>query len=136
MARLREFVWYISRDFKEVSFPRFVAYALARRKLLRVVTELANFGNPEAAASGGNGCSGFCDRVCPGGAAACSGGGGCCIATCPNSTTHVSCGSLFGIGLVSRRGRWRVIGSILLAWITTLPLAAAIGWLSWRWLAR
>lgn len=43
----------------------------------------------------------------------------------PVSTTHVSCGSLFGIGLL-RRGEadWRMAGQILLSWIVTLPLAA------------
>ena len=49
----------------------------------------------------------------------------------PVSTTHVSCGSLFGIGAVNRTARWRMIGTILLAWVTTLPMAAAIGWLMW-----
>ena len=49
----------------------------------------------------------------------------------PVSTTHVSCGSLFGIGLVTRQGNRNVIGSILLAWITTLPVAAIIGALCW-----
>ncbi len=50
----------------------------------------------------------------------------------PVSTTHVSCGSLFGIGLVNGQARLNVIGQILLAWLTTLPLAAAIGWVAWR----
>ncbi len=50
----------------------------------------------------------------------------------PVSTTHVSCGSLFGIGAVNGQAHWRVIGQVILAWITTLPLAAAIGWLAWR----
>lgn len=47
----------------------------------------------------------------------------------PVSTTHVSCGSLFGIGLVNRQAHWKFIGQVLLAWLTTLPLAAAIAWL-------
>ena len=50
----------------------------------------------------------------------------------PVSTTHVSCGSLFGIGLVNRHANLKVIGQILLAWLTTLPLAAAMGWIAWR----
>lgn len=45
----------------------------------------------------------------------------------PVSTTHVSCGSLFGIGAVTRRGRWDMIGKILAAWVTTLPLGALLG---------
>jgi PiT family inorganic phosphate transporter len=50
----------------------------------------------------------------------------------PVSTTHVSCGSLFGIGLVNRTAKLRMIATILLAWVTTLPtgalLAAALYW--------
>ncbi len=49
----------------------------------------------------------------------------------PVSTTHVTCGSLFGIGLLTKQGNSRVIGSIVLAWVTTLPVAAVIGALSW-----
>jgi PiT family inorganic phosphate transporter len=45
----------------------------------------------------------------------------------PVSTTHVSCGALFGIGAVNGQARWAVIGGILLAWVTTLPAAAALG---------
>ena len=45
----------------------------------------------------------------------------------PVSTTHVSCGSLFGIGADNRKAHYGVIGQILLAWVTTLPVAAALG---------
>jgi len=45
----------------------------------------------------------------------------------PVSTTHVSCGSIFGIAMVSRQARWRTIGQILLTWVTTLPVGAALG---------
>jgi inorganic phosphate transporter, PiT family len=45
----------------------------------------------------------------------------------PVSTTHVSCGALFGIGAATRQAHWKTIGSILLAWVTTLPLAALLG---------
>jgi PiT family inorganic phosphate transporter len=44
----------------------------------------------------------------------------------PVSTTHVSCGSLFGIGAVSGQARWKMIGAIILAWTITLPVAAAL----------
>lgn len=44
----------------------------------------------------------------------------------PVSTTHVACGSLFGIGLLNRHAHWKVIGQIVLAWITTLPCAALL----------
>jgi len=50
----------------------------------------------------------------------------------PASTTHVSCGSLFGIGIANRTARWKMITTILLAWITTLPLAGLIGYLMWE----
>ena len=49
----------------------------------------------------------------------------------PVSTTHVSCGSLFGIGLVNRRAHWGTIGKVLLAWVTTLPVGALIAGLAW-----
>ncbi|HEV3446226.1 MAG TPA: anion permease [Gemmataceae bacterium] len=44
----------------------------------------------------------------------------------PVSTTHVAVSSLFGIGLVNRTANARMIGTILLAWVTTLPLGAAL----------
>ena len=44
----------------------------------------------------------------------------------PVSTTHVSCGSLFGLGAVSGSARWSVIRTILLSWVVTLPVAAAL----------
>jgi PiT family inorganic phosphate transporter len=44
----------------------------------------------------------------------------------PVSTTHVACGSLFGIGVVNRTAKWKMILTILLAWVTTLPIAAAL----------
>jgi PiT family inorganic phosphate transporter len=44
----------------------------------------------------------------------------------PVSTTHVSCGSLFGLGAITGRGRWNTARLILLAWFATLPVAAAI----------
>ena len=49
----------------------------------------------------------------------------------PVSTTHVSCGSLFGIGAINGGARLKTIGTILLAWITTLPLAAGLAALSY-----
>jgi PiT family inorganic phosphate transporter len=44
----------------------------------------------------------------------------------PVSTTHVSVGSLFGLGAVTGEGRWNVFGAIIGAWIVTLPLAAVL----------
>jgi len=45
----------------------------------------------------------------------------------PVSTTHVSCGSLVGIGLVNRQARRNTIGQILVAWVTTVPVATVLG---------
>ena len=44
----------------------------------------------------------------------------------PVSTTHVSVGSLFGIGAASGSAKKKAIGQILLAWVVTLPMAAAL----------
>jgi PiT family inorganic phosphate transporter len=44
----------------------------------------------------------------------------------PVSTTHVSCGALFGIGTITRQAHWHTIRHILLAWVITLPLAAVL----------
>lgn len=41
----------------------------------------------------------------------------------PVSTTHISVGSLFGIGLITGRINTRTVLEILLSWITTLPVA-------------
>ncbi|HEX6983776.1 MAG TPA: inorganic phosphate transporter [Planctomycetaceae bacterium] len=45
----------------------------------------------------------------------------------PVSTTHVSCGALFGLGAANGQARLGTIGTILAAWLTTLPLGAACG---------
>lgn len=44
----------------------------------------------------------------------------------PVSTTHVSVGSLFGIGTATRKANVKVISGILLSWVLTLPVAAFI----------
>ncbi|MDD1611959.1 MAG: inorganic phosphate transporter family protein, partial [Methylococcaceae bacterium] len=44
----------------------------------------------------------------------------------PVSTTHVSVGALFGIGLLSGHARLGVIKAIVLSWMLTLPCAALI----------
>lgn len=44
----------------------------------------------------------------------------------PVSTTHVSVGSIYGIGLVNKTANNREISRILLSWILTLPIAAVI----------
>jgi PiT family inorganic phosphate transporter len=44
----------------------------------------------------------------------------------PVSTTHVSVGALFGVGLITRQADVSVVAGILLSWIGTLPCAAII----------
>lgn len=53
----------------------------------------------------------------------------------PVSTTHVSCGALFGIGTVTRQAQWRTIAMILAAWVTTLPVGVVLGAVCYRVLA-
>lgn len=45
----------------------------------------------------------------------------------PVSTTHVSCGSIFGIASITRKAQSKVILQILMAWVTTLPLGFLFG---------
>ena len=44
----------------------------------------------------------------------------------PVSTTHVSVGSLIGIGTVTRQTKWKTVMSIVLSWLITVPCGAAI----------
>lgn len=45
----------------------------------------------------------------------------------PVSTTHVSCGALFGLGAVTGKAQWQTIVGILTSWLVTLPMAAMLG---------
>jgi phosphate/sulfate permease len=54
----------------------------------------------------------------------------------PVSTTHVSVGSIFGVGLVSRKANPNVFYQILLSWLLTLPLAALFSGLTYWILHR
>ncbi len=55
----------------------------------------------------------------------------------PVSTTHVTSGSIFGIGLLHRvEADWHRVREILLAWVATLPLATALAMLFFSLLAR
>ncbi len=55
----------------------------------------------------------------------------------PVSTTHVTSGSLFGIGLLRRReANWRQVRDILLSWVATLPIGAALAVLFYQLLRR
>jgi PiT family inorganic phosphate transporter len=44
----------------------------------------------------------------------------------PVSTTHVSVGALFGIGVTTGQANVRVVSGILLSWVLTLPCAALV----------
>lgn len=44
----------------------------------------------------------------------------------PVSTTHVSVGSLLGMGVSTRQAKWRKVGEILLAWVSTVPCGAVL----------
>jgi len=44
----------------------------------------------------------------------------------PVSTTHVSVGSLLGVGVVTSQAKWHTVTPVLLSWIVTLPCAAGL----------
>lgn len=50
----------------------------------------------------------------------------------PVSTTHVSVGCLFGIGLVTGRANPPVLRDVVLSWVATLPCAALAGGVVYR----
>lgn len=45
----------------------------------------------------------------------------------PVSTTHVSVGSIFGIGTATKKADNKMVSKILLSWLLTLPIAALAG---------
>lgn len=49
----------------------------------------------------------------------------------PLSTTHVSVGSLLGIGVVTSQVKWKMVGEIMLAWVSTVPCAAVLAAISY-----
>lgn len=44
----------------------------------------------------------------------------------PVSTTHVSVGSMLGMGASTNQAKWRTVIEIILAWITTVPCGAIL----------
>lgn len=48
----------------------------------------------------------------------------------PVSTTHVSVGSIAGVGASAQALNWTTLRNILLSWVATLPMAAAIAWIA------
>jgi PiT family inorganic phosphate transporter len=53
----------------------------------------------------------------------------------PVSTTHVSVGSLLGMGIVTGLAKWKPVLGVLASWIITLPCAALLSGLA-CWLVR
>jgi PiT family inorganic phosphate transporter len=53
----------------------------------------------------------------------------------PVSTTHVSVGSLLGMGVVTGQTKWKPVLGVLAAWVITLPCAAILAALAY-WLVR
>lgn len=58
------------------------------------------------------------------------------VVAAPVSTTHVSAGAIVGAGMHRRRVCWTLVGELLLAWVVTLPIAAAIAAATYRLLGR
>jgi len=55
----------------------------------------------------------------------------------PVSATHVTSGSILGISLLRRHeADWSKVREILLSWIATLPLVAAVGLMSYLLFVR
>ncbi len=54
----------------------------------------------------------------------------------PVSTTHVSCGALFGIGAINKQAHWKMIGRIIASWLLTLPFGGLMGAVAWECLRR
>ncbi|MEZ4792576.1 MAG: inorganic phosphate transporter [Gelidibacter sp.] len=50
----------------------------------------------------------------------------------PVSTTHVSVGSIFGIGTVTKKADYKMISKIVLSWILTLPVAAVMSAIAFK----
>lgn len=48
----------------------------------------------------------------------------------PVSTTHVSVGSIAGVGAGAGTMDWTVFKNVLLSWVATLPSAALLSWLA------
>jgi len=54
----------------------------------------------------------------------------------PVSTTHVSVGSLLGMGIVTRQVKWQPVLGVLASWVLTLPCAALLAALIYWSLGR
>jgi inorganic phosphate transporter, PiT family len=54
----------------------------------------------------------------------------------PVSTTHVSVGSLVGMGASTGQTKWRTTGEILLAWVSTVPCGAVLAAVAYAVISR
>jgi PiT family inorganic phosphate transporter len=54
----------------------------------------------------------------------------------PVSTTHVSVGSLLGMGATTHQAKWRKVVEILLAWVSTVPCAAILAAITYQALSQ
>lgn len=54
----------------------------------------------------------------------------------PVSTTHVSVGSLLGMGAVTRQAKWKTVGEIMLAWVSTVPCGIVLAAICYFILSR
>ncbi|MES2790749.1 MAG: inorganic phosphate transporter [Planctomycetota bacterium] len=54
----------------------------------------------------------------------------------PVSTTHVSVGSLLGMGATTRQAKWRKVGEIMLAWVSTVPCGAILAAIAYGVISR
>jgi PiT family inorganic phosphate transporter len=56
----------------------------------------------------------------------------------PVSTTHCINACIMGVGASKRLSavRWGVAGNIVVAWVVTLPMSAALSWISMSLIAR
>ncbi len=52
----------------------------------------------------------------------------------PVSTTHVSVGSLLGMGIATRQTKWKPVLGVLASWLVTLPCAALLAGLAYWWI--
>jgi len=53
----------------------------------------------------------------------------------PVSTTHVSVGSLLGMGVVTGQAKWKPVMGVLASWVVTLPCAAVLA-AAFYWIMR
>jgi len=56
----------------------------------------------------------------------------------PVSTTHTVAGAITGVGTANRGAtvNWRVFGKLVIAWVVTMPIAAAIAAVAWELTTR